>query len=567
MILDFDQCRLVSVVGDDGEITNMPPPAHVKAGIETIVNHPYFLLGDDMGGMKSAQAIISAQFLYQAGIIERVIVVAPAAVRPMVWYDPQLSELSTHLFVPSRIVEFHKNTRTREQGNPGPKHLTWILTNYEFLIRKRYKDLLPYCDSKTLLILDESSAVKNHKSARTEACMALRWVKWGQPRCGRILLLNGTPIAESPEDMFSQGNLMHPTILNCRFITHFRARYAVMEAVRGAGGRVLTDSRGNVIQNVSSWKNLTDLQDRFKPYVLRRLTRDCVDLPPLLPPVTLSVPLTTPTWASYGEMRDENLIWLEQNIAMARSAAIKVLRLAQITSGIIGGVRDASLEEETDTSLTESLGLTIEGLTLEGNICAPKFSGVTTQYIGREKIDFLHEWFAERLLEDPNLKLLVWSRFVPELRRFLTECRERYPNMAVGAVCGESIFGGRVSDERAMSMRLLHPQTTNVGPAVVGGTYGTGAMGLNFTAFHTVFNLSQVYEPWKRSQADKRVDRPGQRHSVATFDLVATGPRGQKTIDHAIVAARRGKHDLNTFTASAWIRLLRAELEELDIWF
>lgn len=587
MTLDFSRCRLVPVTHDDGAITLDPPFLHVCQGVEWLVNkrESYALLGNDMGGSKSAQAVIAAQFLFEANIIDRVIVVAPAAVRPRVWFSEELGQLGEHLRddLPSLVTEYHQRIRQWRRGPAAARALKIIATNYEWIRAKgRLAGLLPYCGPRTLLILDESSSVKGHKSAQTEACMQLRWKKWGMPRAGFIWLLNGTPLADGPEDLFSQGNLMHPGILDCRYITHFRARYAVIEPVKSKSGRVLTTPNGFPLTEVTGWKKegLEDLQRRFAPHVLRQDWRANADLPPAMPTVVLSVPLTAATWKIYRHKRDDAVHFLGNGqVSVSRTAANKVLRLAQITSGLLGGIEDGQVEDTViEDGLLDSLWGVTDGDVLRRSMerldngedpSVREGDGEGTEdrrvargpaLIGSEKIDFLLAWQADRLAEDPNLKLLVWCRWVEELRRYLHAARERF-NHPVGAVCGQLIFEEHVSvkRERETAERLLHPRTADPGPATVGGTYGSGGLGLNFTAFHVVFNLSQIYEPWKRSQADKRVDRPGQKHTVVQYDLVAEGPKGQKTIDHVVMAARKAKNDLNTWTAAAWATALKEE--------
>jgi S-ribosylhomocysteine lyase LuxS involved in autoinducer biosynthesis len=46
---------------------------------------------------------------------------------------------------------------------------------------------------------------------------------------------------------------------------------------------------------------------------------------------------------------------------------------------------------------------------------------------------------------------------------------------------------------------------------------------------------------------------------VAYFDIVATGPQGQRTIDHVIVKARMERQEVADWTASAWIKALSDE--------
>jgi len=500
---------------------------HVKIGVQAITTNPFFFLADEMGGMKTAQVIISAQFLFQQGVIDKVLVIAPASVRP-VWYDQELGELAKHLWFDTKhaIYEYHAKVRMWKFGDFDLKerHLQWMISNYEFVrSEERLNDLMPFCDERTLLVLDESSAIKSPKSLQFKSCFKLR------KRCGRIVLLNGTPIPNSPMDLFTQGNILDPCILGTKSFFIFRSRYAIMG--------------GFLQKQVMGYQNLEDLQNRFKPYILRRLKRNCLDLPPALPPVTLTVALTEHTWKLYKQMRDDMVTWLsDSSVATASQAIVKSMRLAQLTSGFLGGVEELPDEDAVpDESLEKP---------------APVHR---VEEIGREKLDFLIAWHENLLLEDPNLKLLVWFRFIPELKRFFKEYRLRFPKHELGNCSGQPLLGGNKKEERGNALRLLDPRTAPSGPVTVGGTYGTGSLGHNFTACHTMFNGSSDYSYWKASQAAARIDRPGQVHATSFFDLVAVGPKGQKTIDHIIVKARQGKEDVANWTTAGWVRALTEE--------
>ena len=527
MNLDFSQCRLVPVRSPEGELSMSGVKAHAKIGVGALIENPFFFLADEMGGMKTAQTIITAQFLYQMNIIDKVLVIAPASVRSSVWFDKELGELGTHLWfdTKSAVYEYHAKMKMWKWGEfeTSEKHLQWMISNYEFIrSEQRLVDLLPYCTPRTLMICDESSAIKNHKSKQFKACFKLR------KKCGRIILLNGTPIANSPLDMFAQGNILDTKILDTKSYFVFRARYAIMG--------------GFLNKEVKAYQNLEDLQNRFKPYILRRLKRDCLDLPPALPPVTLTVNLTEETWKLYKQMRDDMVTWLsDSSVATASQAIVKSMRLAQLTAGFLGGVEEIP-----------------EGIDLDEGVERPA-PVLRLEEIGREKLDFLIDWHKERLVEDPDMKLLVWFRFIPELSRFLKEYKTKFPKHILGNCSGRALLGGTQKEEREAVMRLLNPRTAPSGPVTVGGTYGTGSLGHNFTACHTMFNASSDYSYWKATQAAARIDRPGQVHSTSYFDLVAVGPKGQKTIDHVIVKARRGKEEVANWTTSAWIKALTEE--------
>lgn len=502
----------------------IPPFQHQIIGIQKLLDNPFFGLFDEMGIGKTFQVINAAQILYTRGIIDRVIVIAPASVKP-VWFDPEMGELSKFLWINTRslVSEFHSKISQWNWGSVEDPRLRWIISNYEFIRSKnRLTQLLPFASNKTLLVLDESSAVKSHRAEQAKACLQLR------RKCGRVVILNGTPIANTPMDMFSQGEIMSPTILQVKSYFHFRARYAVLG--------------GWQQRQIIEYQNLEDLQNRFKPYVLRRLKKDCIDLPPVLPAVTHTITLTDTTWGFYKEMRDEMVAWLsDSTVSVAQQAIVKTIRLAQITSGFLGGVVEEIVDiDERGEDVVETTQLEV-------------------QEIGREKLDFILNWQKDQLAIDPNLKLLVWSRFIPELTRYLREVRQVFPDHKVGCVAGKALLGMKKHEEREMAMRLLDPRTAPPGPVTVGGTLGTGSLGHNFTACHTTISMSSDYSPWKKNQADARVDRPGQIHAVSNFDIVATGPRGQKTIDHIIVKARRGKEDIANWTTGAWVKALTEE--------
>lgn len=518
MALDFSRSRL-------------KPFKHQMEDVQMMLDLPYFFIASEMRTGKSKIVIDGAQFLYEAGVIDRVLTIAPAPVRD-VWYDPVLGELAKHLWVdvPVKITEFH--ARSREWHSNGgsrsnTKQLQWMVTNYEFIRSKnRLSQLISFCGPKTLLVLDESSFVKTWTAQQTMACLQLRRA------CGRVVLLNGTPISHSQLDLFSQGNILHPSILQCPFINVFKARYAVEEPVKGFGGKAMTTPYGRQIMTITGWKNLDDLQQRFAPYTVRRMQADCLDLPPKLDPVTLTATLTPETWRVYREMRDDLVVWLQNgNVATSSTAAIKSLRLSQITSGFLGGIEASNVDGEMDF---ENIG--------------------RVQEVGREKLDIIL-WFVKQMTtKEDNPKLVVWTRFRAELFRMVAAVREMYPEFLVA-----EIHGSQTKEDRLAALSLLKPETSPNKPVFVGGTFGTGSFGLDFTAAHTSVACSYDSSLGKFLQSADRVYGPGQIAPVAYFDVVAIGPKGQKTIDHHLVAARRLHEDIANWTTDHWIRLLSQE--------
>lgn len=510
MTLDLSRCRLT-------------PFQHQVVGIEKIVSTPIVGIFDEMGSGKTFQVITAAQVLFEQNVIDRVLVIAPNSVRT-VWYDPDFGELAKHVWagMPVHVREFRAQLRSWGEVDRKQRWLEFMVTNYEFIRSKnRLQQLLPYCTPRTLLVLDESSSVKSHRAQQTMACLQLRKL------CGRVVLLNGTPVANNPGDMFSQGNIMSPKILECKNWYHFRARYGILG--------------GWQQKQIVAWRDIEDIQRRFAPYVLRRLKKDCLDLPDKIPPVVLSVPLTESSWRQYKAMRDDMVAWLTSHtMSSASQAIVKVMRLSQITSGFLGGVEEFSLADADPTHLTAEPAAQ--------RVLKP------VEEIGREKLDFLFSWLDDRLDADPNFKVVLWSRFKPELARAVRECKHRYPHASIGIVAG-----GYKKEEREYALRLLDPRTAPAGPAFIFGNPQSGGLGLNMTAANYMFRISNDYSHFKRAQSDDRIHRPGQTQPTNYFDLVATGPQGQKTIDHTVLTALMNKEDLATMTTSAWVTALSQE--------
>jgi SNF2 family DNA or RNA helicase len=519
------------------------PYAHQIVGIRKLVEEPVVGLFDEMGAGKTKQVIDAAQVLFTRGVINRVLIIAPASVR-FVWFDQELGELSKHLWnsLPARVTLFHGKTREWKTSDEPTNFLHFLITNYEFIrARQRLYQMIHFAGQKTMLVLDESSAVKSYGAEQTKACAELRKL------CHRVVLLNGTPIANSPKDMFSQGQLLSKKILECKTYYNFRARYGIMGGWQG--------------RQVIQWQNLDDLQRRFAPYVLRRLKEDCLDLPKKLPSVMLTAALTEKTWKVYKEMREEMIVWLTNTvISTASQAAVKGMRLAQVTSGFLGGVHDSGLEPDLLSAETEPrpdfIPATVDRLDEQQYAFHAEGPGgplEPIQSLSTEKLDVVVEWLENQLEADENLKLLIWCRFRPELDRMYAVLMDN-ARLQLGR-----IWGGQKKDEREQALRLLDPRTMPKGPVVVLGTPSSGSMGLNLTGAHTVVYMSNDYSLKTRLQSEDRVHRPGQVHPVSYFDVVATGPTGQKTIDHAIIKALRNKNDLATWTTSAWLDILREE--------
>lgn len=502
-MIDFSRCRI-------------PPYDHQKVGVQTLYDATgpgrhasgVFALLDQQGAGKTKQPIDAACFLAEDGVIDTVLVVTPAPVR-QVWSK---KEIPLHAFVPGPIWTF--DARKPKPVGDGP--LTWIVTNYEFLRSTlRLQELFRVLDGRRVwLVLDETSYVKSPKAEQTKACLILA----RHPAILRRTILNGTPMATSPLDYWSQFQILSPDILQQNFF-QFRSRYAVMadQYLYRAGKKVS-------FKKIVQWQRLDELTQRLAPYVLRRMKADCLDLPAKSYTFD-AVTLTPETWAVYTAMRKEAVAELRDGAtSVAAHTLTKILRLRQITSGFIGG-----LESDDDHVKVERV-------------------------IGFEKCTHLVDTLTQALVDDPS-PILVWGAFITELAHL------------AAALCAAGIetvaIVGKDSYPRFNAVRAFGDDAKDRiqrgGPLVSVGTPQTGGLGSTLTAAHRIVYASNDRRRLYREQSEDRIHRPGQTVPCTITDVLAVGPNGESTIDQVVLDAFKAQEDLASITSDGWRQRLMEE--------
>lgn len=496
------------------------PFKHQIEGTKAIVRNKSFALFDEMGAGKSKQVIDAACILAEAGEIDTVVVIAPASVRS-VWINSEIGEIAKHAWYDSAVTEYHATIKNVwAQGTLGNPNLHWVVTNYEFLRQEnRLTELTKrLINRKIMLILDESSYVKNHTAQQSKAVYKLRQL------CARCVLLNGTPVTDNPLDLWSQFRIMDERILFSRYknFYHFRAHYAVMG--------------GWKMKQVVKWINLKQLSQLLKPWVLRRLKKDCLDLPDKLF-TTREVALEPATWARYRELKKEAVMALPTGEQLLEpNAAVRVMRLCQITSGHIG--MTPVYEDSSDIPTR----LNVEDLS-------------------SEKLD----WCVKYLTEECQAQyVIVWCRWRRERERLVKLLNNLGGTMMFGAegrINVLEIYGGQKQSERDFAVHYFSTSSNDKARFVLVAQPHAGGHGLNLIAATEVIYLSNDWSLGIRLQSEDRCHRPGQKHPVTYIDVLATGPKGQRTIDWTVYQALIKKQELAHLTASAW----RQKLEE-DNW-
>ncbi|MBT8171737.1 DEAD/DEAH box helicase family protein, partial [Candidatus Bathyarchaeota archaeon] len=186
-------------------------------------NFAYFM---EMGTGKTKVAIDNAAYLFQDKRIDYAFVIAPNSV-----YQNWKKEIDIHC--PEETNIYIWKVSKDKTFKMDPNKLTFVLMNVEALShasgKKWLQSKLQKHGMRSMIILDESTSIKNLKASRTKAI-----IKLGElARFKRIL--TGSPITKSPLDLFSQCAFLDKKLLGYENFTVFKSKYAVMYSIERGG--------------------------------------------------------------------------------------------------------------------------------------------------------------------------------------------------------------------------------------------------------------------------------------------------------------------------------------------
>lgn len=488
---------------------------HQEAGAALLLRHPSWGMFWERRLGKTRVIVETAAVLSVIKDIEVVVVACPAQVKD-VWQDRDLGEIQKYCHVDHQVIDF----KGPDRGSwvIGPE-LTFVVTSFEYLRQedayKEFPKVLRLAealkDKKVWLVVDEMSCLGDWKSLQTKAVTRLR----RYPFVKRFTGLDGTPAGNSTLCLYPKSELIQKGLLGYKNFWQFRANHAetVTDEIRVYSERARQVVVKKIIKVVGT-KNLDSLTTKMAPHCQYLTQRDCLDLPEWVPTL-LTVRLSGGTWKVYRSLRDDLVADLEGGKVQVAHAAARVLRLAQVCAGFVGGVGE-------DGSETREL------------------SAETTQaYL---------DWLRDRIEEDPRFKTVVWCRWRLEIERLKTYLNSLGHQLLIGLW-----YGGEKSEN------FLHRDHPYKGAGVMIGQPQAGQYGIDFSKAGAVTCLSQDYNLITRTQAIDRVQADGVRATTLLTDFLVTGPDGQRTVTHDIVKALRDKEDVAKRTTDRWRQVLKEE--------
>jgi SNF2 family DNA or RNA helicase len=451
------------------------PYEHQKDALKKCWNKEAFAIFAEMGTGKTKIALDNACILYNKGKIDRLLVVAPKGTY-MNWVD---QEIPTHIpdYIEREVLAWKPSNSEKYKAELRKFReidykLKIFVMNVEALSTvKGLKQAGLFLIGKSMMIVDESTTIKNPQAKRTKNILALA----KESKYRRIL--TGSPVTQSPMDLWAQMDFLDPEILGQSSFYAFRTKYAVMITATAAGGT-------HKYQKIVKFRNLKQLGQAVSPHSYRILKKDCLDLPEKSF-VKREVELSDEQKRAYVEMKANATTILKGQSATALNVLTQLIRLHQITCGHM----------KTD----------------DGEIINLKNS----------RLDELMQ-----ILGETTGKVIIWANYVHDILNIERAIKDEY-----GPTSYCTYYGATKSEDRQKCIKKFQ-EPSNPVRFFIGNTQ-TGGYGITLTEASTVIYYSNNYDLEKRIQSEDRAHRIGQKNPVLYIDLVAKG-----TVDEKINIAR-----------------------------
>ena len=458
------------------------PFAHQLKALDMSWDKKVFAYFMEMGTGKSKVLIDNMSILYDKGLINGALIVAPKGVYKN-WFD---SEIPTHManHIEKTMVLWESSagkTKEKELNTlfKSSYDLHILIMNVEALSTKKGKQFAEKFLSchKTLMAIDESTTIKNPGAIRTKSIIDLgKDVKYKR-------ILTGSPVTKSPLDLFTQCAFLDPWLLDHQSYYSFKTRYAITKQINVSG---------RMVQIVVGYRNLPELSEKIKPFSHRVLKDDCLDLPPKTY-MKRTIQLTEDQRKVYKQMKEIALATLNGKLTTTHNVITQLMRLHQITCGHF------------------------------------KSDDGQTQKIANNRLDELMD-----VLSEMEGKAVIWAHYRYDIEVIVEAIKKEYGDNSV-----VTYYGDTTTDDRQKAIKLIQDPNSSV--RFIVGTPQTGGYGITLTGASTMIYYSNGYDLEKRQQSEARIDRIGQEKPMTYIDIIAEG-----TVDEKIVKALRTKVDIET---------------------
>lgn len=445
-------------------ITKLPPWKHQQKAFDMFQNLDGVMLDMDMGTGKS-KVIID---LIQNENLKKVLIVCPKSVILTWEKEPQKH---MHESVKWQVLPLYRGSNAKKAdqaeefltrcGRSGTTAI--IVINYEAVWRDPFASWA-LSQEWDLIVADESQKIK------TPGAKAAKWFEKAHKVAKKRACLSGTPLSQSPADAFAQYRFLDPKIFGHSF---FRFRNIYFNTHPVFPGKIMGFKKGMEEK----------FRQKYHSISYRVTSEDVLDLPEAIHD-NIYFELDSKTRKHYRELENEFFTSIKEKEINAMNAAVKILRLQQLTGGFI----------KSD-----------EGELLE---------------VGKEKASVLAD-----LLDgiDPGEPIVIFGRFHNDLDMIRKVAESQ----------------GRKYHELSGRRNELREWQDDPEASVLAVQINSGGAGVDLTKSCYVVYYSAGYSLGDFEQSLKRAHRPGQTRTTYFYYLIA-----KETIDEKVYQSLKEKKDV-----------------------
>ncbi|MFR2774408.1 MAG: SNF2-related protein [Anaerostipes sp.] len=293
---------------------NFSPHNYQSYAIDYIETHPIAAVLLDMGLGKTVISLTAiANLLFDSFEAHRILVVAPLRVARDTW-PAEISKWQhlKHLTY-AVAVGTVKERKAALMANAditiiNRENLGWLIdsSGFEF--------------NYDMVIIDELSSFKNHKSKRFQSLMKVR------PKVKRIIGLTGTPSSNGLMDLWAEFKLLDFGERLGRFITHYRNNYFIPDK---RNGEIIYSYKPMPYAEDAIYRKLSDITISMK-------STDHLQMPELITS-QYEVQLSEDEEKRYEELKADFILELPEGEITAANAASLTGKLSQLANGAIYG--------------------------------------------------------------------------------------------------------------------------------------------------------------------------------------------------------------------------------------
>lgn len=291
---------------------NFSPHNYQSYAIDYIETHPIAAVLLDMGLGKTVISLTAiADLLFDSFEAHHILVVAPLRVARDTW-PAEISKWQhlKHLTYAVAVGTVKERKAALSAGADitiiNRENLGWLIdsSGYEF--------------DYDMVIIDELSSFKNHKSKRFQSLMKVR------PKVKRIIGLTGTPSSNGLMDLWAEFKLLDFGERLGRFITHYRNNYFIPDKRNG--------------ETIYSYKPMPYAEDaiyrKISDITISMKSTDHLQMPELITS-QYEVQLSEDEEQRYEELKAEFILELPEGEITAANAASLTGKLSQLANGAI----------------------------------------------------------------------------------------------------------------------------------------------------------------------------------------------------------------------------------------